>query len=207
VSIRERIERLDDRERRLLGVALGIALLGLVLLPPAALFAVLHSRRSEVDAVREVIAEVHDSSAVIERAKAEKGATAERYARQAPQLQAFLASLASQTGVEIPESQDRQAVPRGKRFEERSTKVTLRKIGMLKLVKFLEKIEQSGYPVRITQLNVRKRGSEPDSYDVDLVVSAFDRKLAPEPKAGVDAGAPAASAKAENTAEDEEEEP
>jgi general secretion pathway protein M len=207
VSIRERIERLDDRERRLLGVALGIALLGLVLLPPAALFAVLHSRRSEVDAVREVIAAISDSSTVIERAKAEKGAIAERYARQAPQLQAFLASLASQTGVEIPESQDRQAVPRGKRFEERSTKVTLRKIGMLKLVKFLEKIEQSGYPVRITQLNVRKRGSEPDSYDVDLVVSAFDRKLTPEPKAGVDAGAPAASAKAENTAEDEEEEP
>jgi general secretion pathway protein M len=207
MSIRERLERLDDRERRLLGVALGIALLGVVLLPPAALFAILHSRRSEVDSVREAIAEIEDSSTVIERAKAEKHAIAERYARQAPQLQAFLASLASQSSVEIPESQDRQAVPRGKRFEERSTKVTLRKVGMLKLVKFLEKIEQSGYPVKITQINVRKRGSEPDSYDVDLVVSAFDRKAAPEPKAGtVDAGAPAASAKAENGAADEEEE-
>ena len=61
-------------------------------------------------------------------------------------------------------------------------------------------------PVKITQINVRKRGSEPDSYDVDLVVSAFDRKAAPEPKsAGPDAGAPASSAKAENAAGDEEE--
>jgi len=205
VSIRERLDRLDDRERRLLGVALAVALLGAVLLPPAALFAVLHSRRSDVDAVREAIAAIGDSAAVVERGKADKGAIAERYARTAPQLQAFLAGLASQVGVEIPESQDRQAVPRGKRFEERSTKVTLRKVGMLKLVKFLERIEQSGYPVRVTQINVRKRGSEPDSYDVDLVVSAFDRKA--EPKAvGVDAGAPASSATA-NAGEDEEEEP
>jgi general secretion pathway protein M len=206
VSIRERLDRLDDRERRLLGVALAVALLGVVLLPPAALFAVLHSRRSDVEAVREAITAIGDNATVIERGKAERGAITERYARSAPQLQAFLSKLASEAGVEIPESQDRQAVPRGKRFEERSTKVTLRKVGMLKLVKFLERIEQSGYPVKITQINVRKRGSEPDSYDVDLVVSAFDRKA--EPKAiGVDAGAPAASAAAANGTGDEGEEP
>jgi general secretion pathway protein M len=60
--------------------------------------------------------------------------------------------------------------------------------------------------VKITQINVRKRGSEPDSYDVDLVVSAFDRKAEPKP-ALVDAGAPAASAAAENAASDGEETP
>lgn len=206
MSIRERLDRLDDRERRLLGVALAVALLGVVMIPPATLFAVLHSRRSDVDAVREAISAIGDSAAVIERGKADKGAIQERYARAAPQLQAFLASLATQAGVEIPESQDRQAVPRGKRFEERSTKVTLRKVGMLKLVKFLERIEQSGYPVKVTQINVRKRGSEPDSYDVDLVVSAFDRK-APEPKAaGVDAGAPASTAEATRAPQEEDEE-
>lgn len=205
MSVRERLERLDDRERRLLGVALAIAIVGVVMLPPAALFAVLHSRRTDVEAVREAISAIGDSTAVIERGKADKGAIQERYARTAPQLQAFLAGLASQVGVEIPESQDRQAVPRGKRFDERSTKVTLRKVGMLKLVKFLERIEQSGFPVRVTQINVRKRGTEPDSYDVDLVVSAFDRK-APEPKAGgVDAGAPASSAAANGTGDEQEE--
>jgi general secretion pathway protein M len=206
MSIRERLERLDDRERRLLGVALAVALLGVVLLPPAALFAVLHSRRADVEDVREAISEIGDNATVIERGKAERSAITERYARVAPQLQAFLAKLASEAGVEIPESQDRQAVPRGKRFEERSTKVTLRKVGMLKLVKFLERIEQSGYPVKITQINVRKRGSEPDSYDVDLVVSAFDRKAEPK-TASADAGAPVASAAAENTDDDEGEAP
>jgi general secretion pathway protein M len=47
---------------------------------------------------------------------------------------------------------------------------------MLKLSRFMEKIAQSGYPLAITQLAIRKRSVEPDSYDADLVVSAFDRK-------------------------------
>jgi general secretion pathway protein M len=45
----------------------------------------------------------------------------------------------------------------------------------------VEKVETSGHPVTLSSLNIRKRASEPDSFDVDLVVSAFDRK-APEPK-------------------------
>jgi general secretion pathway protein M len=52
---------------------------------------------------------------------------------------------------------------------------------MLKLVRLMEKIETSGHPVAISSLDIRKRASEPDSFDVDMVVSAFDRK-APEPK-------------------------
>jgi hypothetical protein len=66
---------------------------------------------------------------------------------------------------------------------------------MLKLVRFLEKIEHSGHPVKVSQIDIRKR-TEPDSYDVDMIVSAFDRK-APEPKPGAkadrDGGAPSAS--------------
>ena len=52
---------------------------------------------------------------------------------------------------------------------------------MLKLIKLMEKIETSNMPVALASLNIHKRASEPDSFDVDMVVSAFDRK-APEPK-------------------------
>jgi general secretion pathway protein M len=92
-----------------------------------------------------------------------------------------LSKIAGEAQVEIPESQDRQAVPHGKRYTERSTKITLRKVGMLKLIHLMEGIEKSGFPVTLSSLNIRKRASEPDSFDVDMVVSAFDRK-APEPK-------------------------
>lgn len=194
MSLRERLDRLEDRERRLLGIALAIALAGAILLPPVSLFAYVQAKKGEVEDVRAAIQAILDEEESLERARAEKVAITQRYSRPAPQLQAFLARLAGEASVEIPESQDRQVVPRGKKFEERSTKITLRKVGLLKLVKFLEKIVQSGHPVRITQFDIRKRGSEPDSYDVDMIVSAFDRK-APEPKPGTarDAGAPVAA--------------
>jgi len=184
MSLRERLQGLEERERRLLGIALLVAVVGVVLTPPIALYAVLHSRRSEVEAVRSALTAIEDQSEVIELAKAQKGALEQRYKKPAPQLQAFLAKLASDSGVDIPESQDRQAVPRGKRFDERSTKITLRKVGMLKLVKFLERIEHSGHPVKVSQIDIRKRTEIADSYDVDMIVSAFDRKAAPEPKPG-----------------------
>ncbi len=205
MTLRERLERLEDRERRLLGLALGVALLGAVLIPPAALLAVVHGRRTDVNAIRDAITAINDDAAAVEQARAEKEAITQRYARPAPQLQAFLAKLAGESEVEIPESQDRQSVPRGKRFEERSTKVTLRKIGMLKLVKFLERIEQSGYPVKISQIDVRKRGTEPDSYDVDMIVSAFDRKAEPKAKDALDGGvATSGSATAKDDSSEDE---
>jgi len=203
MTLRERLQGLEERERRLLGIALIVAVIGLVLAPPIALYAVLHSRRGEVEAVRSAIAAIEEQAEVIEVAKAQKGALEQRYKKPAPQLQAFLAKLASDTGVEIPESQDRQTVPRGKRFDERSTKITLRKVGMLKLVKFLEKIEHSGHPVKVLQLDIRKRTEVADAYDVDLIVSAFDRKAVQEGKSGakgaLDGGvAPSSSASADD---------
>lgn len=207
MSLADRLQGLEDRERRLLGILVAMVVGAVLLLPPVALYALVHSRRSEVEEIREAIQAIEDERETVERAKAGKGAIEQRYARPAPPLAAFLASLASEAGVEIPESQDRQAVPHGKRFEERTTKITLRKVGLLKLVKFLEKIEQAGHPVRISQFDIRKRGSEPDSYDVDLIVSAFDRKV--EPKAAAkgarDGGAAPRGSAAPGEGNDDEE--
>jgi len=197
MSLAERLRGLEDRERRLLGILIAMVVGAVILLPPAALYALVHSRKGEVEEIREAIQAIEAERETVERAKAVKGAIEQRYASPAPPLAAFLAGFASEAGIEIPESQDRQAVPHGKRFDERSTKITLRKVGLIKLVKFLEKIEHSGHPVRISQFDIRKRGSEPDSYDVDLVVSAFDRKAEPKAaaKPGRDGGAaPGASA-------------
>jgi general secretion pathway protein M len=204
VSIRERLDRLEDRERRLLGIALAVAVAGALLLPPVALAAVVHGKRGEVEDIQAAVQSILAEEESIAQSRAERAAITERYSRPAPQLQAFLARLASEASVEIPESQDRQVVPRGKRFDERSTKITLRKVGMLKLSRFLEKIVTSGHPVRITQIDIRKRGTEPDSYDVDMIVSAFDRK-APEKTAAAPRDAGVAADASSATAESDEE--
>lgn len=176
MNLRERLERLEPRERQLLTV-LALVFAALVILGlPVATSALVSSRRSENADIRSTIGKIQAARTLIQRRKAEKAALDQKYSNPAPPLAGLLAKFASDVGVDIPESQDRAVVPHGKHYQQRSTKIVLHRVGMLKLVKFMEKIEQSGHPVSITGLDIRKRGAEPDSYDVEMVVSAYDRK-------------------------------
>jgi general secretion pathway protein M len=180
VKLGERLAQLDDRERRLLGLLVVVFVGFVVLLVPAGTAALLASQRGDNQALREALAAIDDSRVLIEQRDAERQALDERYEKQAPPLASFLANLAKEVGVEIPETQDRANVPHGTRYDERSTRIVLRKVSMLPLARFMERIVQSGYPVSLTRLNIRKRGTEPDSFDVQMIVSAFDRKAKPE---------------------------
>ena len=193
MNIVDRFAGLDVRGQRGLNTALLAIGVILVVLVPLALTVVLHGRRTDNEALRAATDSIADARDQIDKAKLERAATVERYARPAPPLAAFLAGLASESGIEIPESQDRQAVPHGKKYTERSTKIALHKVGMLKLAKFMERIEQAGNPIKVSWLNIRKRGLEPDSYDVEMIVSAFDR-AAPVDKPKKAAAAPVPSA-------------
>jgi general secretion pathway protein M len=84
------------------------------------------------------------------------------------------------------------------------TVTKMHKVGMLALAKMLEKVEQSGFPISISKLNLKPRAGEPDSYEVELGLSAFERK-ADEPKSG--AATPGASATATPSAAPKEETP
>ena len=55
MSIRERYARLEERERRLLTVLVAFLGAVIVLAPPLALVAVVHSSRGENEAVREAL--------------------------------------------------------------------------------------------------------------------------------------------------------
>ena len=199
MNIADRIARLDPREQRLLNGGLVAVAAVIVLLVPIALTAIVHGKRADNQALRDAAVSISDNVDEIQRAQVEKAATVERYAKPAPPLAPFLAGLASDGGLEIPESQDRQAIPHGKKYMERSTRFSLHKVGMLKLSKFLEKIEQSGNPITISSLNLTKRGPEPDQYDAEIIVSAFDRSAVPDkpkkPAGGADADAGAGEAK------------
>jgi general secretion pathway protein M len=176
MSLQERLDRLDSRERQLLVILVAVFLVLVLVLLPVGITALLASRRGDNEQLREAVNQIQSGREAVQKRNVEREAVVERYSRAAPQLAGFLDKLAKDSGIEIPESQDRAPVPHGKKFEERSTKIVLRKVGMLNLVKFMERIEQSGHPVSISRLNIRKRGTELDSYDVEMVVSAFDRK-------------------------------
>ncbi|HMR76458.1 MAG TPA: type II secretion system protein GspM [Polyangiaceae bacterium] len=182
MSLAERIDRLEPRERRLLGI-LGVVVVVLgVVLVPVSVTAYLASQRSDVRELKAAIDDIQAGRAQVERRALEKKQVLERYQKQAPAMASLLEKHANEAKLEIPESQDRAMVPHGKNYEERSTKIVFRKVGMLNLVKFMESVEQSGHPVSISRLNIRKRGTEQDSFDVEMVVSAFDRKEEPKKK-------------------------
>ncbi|MEB2311044.1 MAG: hypothetical protein OZ921_05370 [Sorangiineae bacterium] len=186
MSVGDRIERLEPRERRLLAILASVFIGMLLLALPLGTSAMVSSRQSDNEELQRVIASIESGRARVRKAKTDHDALLQRYATPAPPLASMLAGFAKEVEIEIPESQDRASVPHGKRYEERSTKIVLRKVGMLALAKFMEKIETSHFPVLISQLNIRKRSTEPDSYDVDMTVSAYDRKADSKPEKAAD---------------------
>lgn len=189
-------DSLDPRERRLLGV-LGSVFVALVfVLVPVLVGSHLAGRREENAALAAAIESVQAGRAAIRRRETERQEVIARYGTPAPALASFLAERAKEAKVEIPESQDRPSVPHGKRWEERSTKVVLRKVKLLGLVDFLEGIVQAPYPLRVTRLAVKRRGGEADSWDVEVVVSAWDRKADEKQKPKTSGGEPPPSEEA-----------
>ena len=172
----------NPRERRLvavIGVVLGVVLLVLL---PIGMELFTSSRRAENEELRAALAELQDARGKLREHQARKEAVLARYAKRAPALAGFLEQSARAQKLEVTDSVDRPDLPVGKRYTERSTVVHLKKAGMLAIAKFLESIEKSGNAVAVTRLNLRKRPGEPDAYDVEVGVSAYDRV---EPKPGL----------------------
>jgi general secretion pathway protein M len=193
MTLQAKIDKLDARERRLLTIFGGMLGAILFLIGPIGLWSVLSGKRADNQEIRDLISQIHASSAQVGERRAKQDALLARYARPAPQLASFIDDAAKANGIAAAESADRPEVPHGKRYSERITVVKMHKVGMLALAKTLEKIEQSGHPVVVSKLNIKPRSGEPDSYEVELGVSAFDRKAdAPQAAAGAAATASAA---------------
>ena len=175
--------RLDFRERRNTSYAIvGIAAL-LFLGIPIAIESLLIARHVEIDSLRASIDAVQGARTEVRERQARRDQIAMRYAKKAPLLAGFLQQSAREQKLEVTDSADRPDVPVGKKYIERSSVVHLKKVGMYPLAKFMESIEQAGEPLAITQLSIRKRTGEPDSWDVELGLSAYDRNEAPAPAA------------------------
>lgn len=191
MNLRERYDNLEPREQRLVLIMGGVLAFMIVLLIPILLSATVAAQKGENESIREVMAAIEEARPTLEHQETERQKVLARYARPAPPLAGFLEAQATANGIQIPESQDHPVVPHGKKYEERSTKIVLQKVGMKNLAKFLESVVNAGYPVRISSINIHRRGMEPDSYDVTVVASAFDRK---EPEKKTAASEPSAEA-------------
>ncbi len=176
MTLAERIAKLEPRERTLLS-GFGVVLAAIVFLfLPLYLHQTVGARRDQNQEIRDYIDKVRESRAKIDKKRAAHDQLLSRYARTMPPLASFVEEAAKANNIDIEESQGKPDVPHGKKYTEHVILVKLRKVGMLSLVKMLERIEKSNYPVAITRLNIKPRADGPDSYDVELNVSQFERK-------------------------------
>jgi general secretion pathway protein M len=176
MTLRERFEKLEPRERRLLTILGGILAAAIVLALPIYVIKSVSDKRSENEQLRALVDSIYEARASIGERNAKHDALLARYGKPAPALAGFIEEASRANSIGAAESQDRPEAPHGKRYTERMTVVKMHKVGMLALAKMLEKIEQSGFAVVISKLNIKPRAGEPDSYEVELGVSAFDRK-------------------------------
>ncbi len=175
MSLRTQLSNLSPREQKLLS-AFGAVLAALIFIGgPAYVYSGLSDARSRNEEMRKLLAQMDRMGELLAKRKSERMALELRYASQAPSLASFIEEAASENGLEVPESTDRPDI-KGKGYTERVTVVKMRKVGLKPLVKMLEKIERSKYPVSVSLLSIKARASTPDSYDVQLAVSAFDKE-------------------------------
>jgi general secretion pathway protein M len=170
---------MNARERRLvagIGFVLGcVAILAI----PVALDAAVRARESDNDELRQALTDVQDARLRVRERQVKKDAIAARYSKKAPSLAGYLEQMARQQKLEVTDSTPLPDVPHGKRYVEHGTNIHLKKTGMLALVRFLESLEKSGYPIAIARLEIRKRSGESDAYDVECGVASYDRTEPP----------------------------
>lgn len=174
---------LNPREQRIASMAILVLGVALVLAVPVGLSSLVSSRTADNEELKETLATVNGARAKIRDRRERKSALVTRYAKKTPQLGGFIEQQASIAKVQIADSQDHKDNPVGKQYVERYTVVHLKNTGMGAIARFMEAIENSGYPVSVTRLSIRKRVGEPDSYGpVEVGVAAYDRN-APAPAA------------------------
>lgn len=171
-------DQMAPRERRMvigLGTVFAVIIIFLV---PARVSAYLNERSRHNEDLRQAILDVNNARAKIAARRAVLGDVAARYANRAPPLGTLVDNASKSASLEIATQTDVPAIPRGKLYSERATKLTIQKTGLKALTTFMERIESSGFPVAITQLDMTKR-IEPDSYSVSMTITAWDRTEAP----------------------------
>jgi general secretion pathway protein M len=171
--------QINARERKLLGVIGFVAAIAVLLSIPVGLDVLVRSQQSENDDLHRALDDVQDARGRVRDRRAKADAIVQRYARKPPALAGYLEQTARQEKLEVTESTPLPDVPHGKRYTEHGTDIHLKKTGMLPVVRFLEAIEQSGYPLAVTRLNLRKRTGENDSFDVEVGVSSYERSDTP----------------------------
>ena len=172
--LRDRWERLSSRERTMVS-ALGVTFILMVTLIVGFVITDGLSTFEEHNSdMRQALRDLETHRQGYLAAKDKLKQLEARIGHNSIQLAGYLEQAAKDSGVEIPESNDRQPVPAGKQYVERSVDLRLRAVKLEALGKFLKKVETGPNLVVVTALNIKTRDDKHEDLDVEMTVSTFE---------------------------------
>jgi hypothetical protein len=172
-----RFESLSLREQVLIYVMGGTFVLLVLVLGFILMNAKVSSIEDEVADNDRILLELTTKGERLLAVQQEREKEEARFDRELPPLPGLLERLAGEAGIEIPESREMPDDPIGKKWVRKSVEVRLRRVGLKPFTDFMVRIENENkrIPLAITNVKVKKRAAEPDSYDVDITVSAYTK--------------------------------
>jgi general secretion pathway protein M len=165
----------SPRERRLMLLAAGAALLFLVLIGYASFSSAIRGAEAALDEKRTDFEKISRLAAGYGALEQERQLLEARLRQSPPALMSFVDATARNDGVDVGGMSDRGVVSGGQngRPREMSVEVNLSKVPLDKLVKLLNDIERSPGVVRVRRLRVQKSFQNKEALDVSLTVSAW----------------------------------
>lgn len=166
--------RMAPRERRLVAALGGAVATIMVVVTVVMVMQSLGELADQNTASRDALAAIAKHRDEFLEAKSRMTAQEVRIGTDPPQLAADLEAAAQEVGIQIPETRPLPPQPAGKRYLEHTVDVSLRQVDLLKLSKFLNRLETGRRLIIVTKLQIRRR-FDGDKLDVTLTAAAFER--------------------------------
>lgn len=182
--LREHWERISPRERTLVTVA-GLTFVTMIIVICGFLvtdgLATIEEHNADT---RQALHDLETQRDSYLRAKAKASQIETRLGHTPVQLQGFLEQVAKDTGVEIPESNERAPAPAGKQFTERSVDIRLKQVTLETLSRFLRGIESGPNLVVVTSLSIHTRDDKHQDLEVEMTVTTYEHAAEKKEKTG-----------------------
>jgi hypothetical protein len=174
-ALRDRFERLSQRERTMVG-ALGVTFVVMLTLIVGFLITDgLSSLEQRNAAMRQALRDMETQRDSYLKLRAKTAQLETRLGHGSVQLGTYLEQSAKEAGVEILENTDRPMAPAGKQWTERGVDLRLSRVRLEQLANFMKKIETGPNLVLVTGLNIRTRDDKHQDLDVEMSVSTYEK--------------------------------
>jgi general secretion pathway protein M len=171
-SLRDYWEKLSDRERRMLSIMGGIALLLIVFAVVWTTSSAVAEVKEERDALRSVLADIDRAADLLAKRQAERAAIEARYQVKTPALAAYLESKAKEQGIEVRQvAEEPEKTVNG--YRRQAVRASMTGISLRPFMHLLVAIEQEPSPIAIERIQI-EHYAPGDSYKVDVGVAGFD---------------------------------